>query len=111
YLSSYSRLYSSAAHVDLNSFPTRRSSDLGWQNNHKHKTHNHHRYAYCMDYFQHQVGVWCRAELKCPHVLACTVGLRPPREHLTRSEEHTSELQSRFDLVCRLLLEKKNNNN
>src|SRR5438067_4973768 len=24
----------------------------------------------------------------------------------TRSEEHTSELQSRFDLVCRLLLEK-----
>src|SRR3712207_7671451 len=30
-------------------------------------------------------------------------------EHL-RSEEHTSELQSRQYLVCRLLLEKKNNN-
>src|SRR5207249_5758827 len=30
---------------------------------------------------------------------------RGPR---SRSEEHTSELQSRFDLVCRLLLEKKN---
>src|SRR5207249_11360243 len=29
------------------------------------------------------------------------------REHRPRSEEHTSELQSRFDLVCRLLLEKK----
>src|SRR5699024_12635887 len=28
---------------------------------------------------------------------------------LGRSEEHTSELQSRFDLVCRLLLEKKKN--
>src|SRR5207249_10954061 len=28
------------------------------------------------------------------------------RQH-QRSEEHTSELQSRFDLVCRLLLEKK----
>src|SRR5699024_12186749 len=27
-----------------------------------------------------------------------------------RSEEHTSELQSRFDLVCRLLLEKKREN-
>src|SRR5699024_11369570 len=27
--------------------------------------------------------------------------------YLNRSEEHTSELQSRFDLVCRLLLEKK----
>src|SRR5438067_2726092 len=30
-----------------------------------------------------------------------------PRPATTRSEEHTSELQSRFDLVCRLLLEKK----
>src|SRR5690625_7004868 len=29
---------------------------------------------------------------------------------LARSEEHTSELQSRGHLVCRLLLEKKNNN-
>src|SRR5699024_12625875 len=28
-----------------------------------------------------------------------------------RSEEHTSELQSRFDLVCRLLLEKKKRQN
>src|SRR5207249_9889222 len=28
-----------------------------------------------------------------------------------RSEEHTSELQSRFDLVCRLLLEKKKKQN
>src|SRR2546429_1827905 len=28
-----------------------------------------------------------------------------------RSEEHTSELQSRLHLVCRLLLEKKNSNN
>src|SRR5438874_4091843 len=28
--------------------------------------------------------------------------------HVFRSEEHTSELQSRRDLVCRLLLEKKN---
>src|SRR5438067_5938001 len=30
-----------------------------------------------------------------------------PDAVLPRSEEHTSELQSRFDLVCRLLLEKK----
>src|SRR5690606_40644760 len=29
---------------------------------------------------------------------------------ITRSEEHTSELQSRENLVCRLLLEKKNDN-
>src|SRR5215471_2699939 len=32
---------------------------------------------------------------------------RPPQRR--RSEEHTSELQSRRDLVCRLLLEKKKN--
>src|SRR2546428_9193284 len=31
----------------------------------------------------------------------------PGPDHRLRSEEHTSELQSRSDLVCRLLLEKK----
>src|SRR5438067_8638983 len=36
--------------------------------------------------------------------LKATVNVLGP---LARSEEHTSELQSRFDLVCRLLLEKK----
>src|SRR5437868_12921219 len=54
-------------------------------------------------------------------VVKCGVGDSPRRflhagfarknrrgESPTRSEEHTSELQSRFDLVCRLLLEKKN---
>src|SRR5207249_8991632 len=34
-----------------------------------------------------------------------------PGAAVSRSEEHTSELQSRFDLVCRLLLEKKKNIN
>src|SRR2546421_8053473 len=34
-------------------------------------------------------------------------GARKPRSSSSRSEEHTSELQSRSDLVCRLLLEKK----
>src|SRR2546429_1924781 len=33
--------------------------------------------------------------------------LRPARRWRIRSEEHTSELQSRLHLVCRLLLEKK----
>src|SRR5436190_14589509 len=48
---------------------------------------------------------------------SCVAGIRPggdlgvegDRDHLLRSEEHTSELQSHSDLVCRLLLEKKNN--
>src|SRR5699024_11230813 len=33
--------------------------------------------------------------------------VNPSSSRRFRSEEHTSELQSRFDLVCRLLLEKK----
>src|SRR5437667_550540 len=38
------------------------------------------------------------------------IGLREvPLDRLGRSEEHTSELQSHHDLVCRLLLEKKKN--
>src|SRR5260221_10827870 len=41
-------------------------------------------------------------------VAAKTVSLIGLREKL-RSEEHTSELQSHSDLVCRLLLEKKKN--
>src|SRR5205809_4212570 len=36
---------------------------------------------------------------------------RHPSHGLGRSEEHTSELQSRLQLVCRLLLEKKKRNN
>src|SRR2546422_8531685 len=35
---------------------------------------------------------------------------RSPRTRSSRSEEHTSELQSRLHLVCRLLLEKKKKN-
>src|SRR5437773_5278713 len=50
-------------------------------------------------------------------VLECWFDGRPIREEylivdrgmLARSEEHTSELQSHHDLVCRLLLEKKKN--
>src|SRR5690349_24993907 len=38
-------------------------------------------------------------------------GQFPPTRAPSRSEEHTSELQSRRDLVCRLLLEKKKKKN
>src|SRR5438309_5239308 len=38
-------------------------------------------------------------------------GARRHRHRVRRSEEHTSELQSQFHLVCRLLLEKKKKNN
>src|SRR3989442_8979473 len=52
----------------------------------------------------------------CSNAVAIASGLptssrsavaRPPEAIATRSEEHTSELQSRPHLVCRLLLEKK----
>src|SRR5207247_6294757 len=48
-----------------------------------------------------------------PLILRIRAGIqnieRLDRLRLPRSEEHTSELQSRVDLVCRVLLEKKNN--
>src|SRR6266568_8916772 len=49
---------------------------------------------------------WCPPSSGSASRPAGCPGRRPP----TRSEEHTSELQSQFHLVCRLLLEKKNNN-
>src|SRR5699024_12843083 len=42
-----------------------------------------------------------------PEPFSQQVADKMPRRDRARSEEHTSELQSRFDLVCRLLLEKK----
>src|SRR5699024_12459539 len=49
--------------------------------------------------------------INCCGVSTCTILPSFIKQTLSpkamRSEEHTSELQSRFDLVCRLLLEKK----
>src|SRR5205809_3298815 len=74
---------SSGDHRDLHSFPTRRSSDLD------ESIRRHHTAE------QHQCGN-LSAERRRYHA-----------EVSARSEEHTSELQSRLHLVCRLLLEKK----
>src|SRR5436309_10806388 len=41
------------------------------------------------------------------NILAADKLMASPKLYATRSEEHTSELQSRENLVCRLLLEKK----
>src|SRR5438874_13289136 len=46
--------------------------------------------------------LWFQEESDGTHLM-CACG----RQGFYRSEEHTSELQSRRDLVCRLLLEKK----
>src|SRR5437660_6930470 len=42
-----------------------------------------------------------------PATTCAATSTPPPWPAMTRSEEHTSELQSRGHLVCRLLLEKK----
>src|SRR5699024_12679782 len=42
-----------------------------------------------------------------PEITGDSIRKPMPFRRVFRSEEHTSELQSRFDLVCRLLLEKK----
>src|SRR2546429_6841343 len=48
------------------------------------------------------VGVWAVSQSQCGWSSSQT-------SYRSRSEEHTSELQSRLHLVCRLLLEKKKN--
>src|SRR5437667_6029824 len=52
-----------------------------------------------------------REPRRLPPVAHRTIGIGDERRGaaVARSEEHTSELQSHHDLVCRLLLEKKKN--
>src|SRR5439155_9927545 len=86
----------SAHHRDLHSFPTRRSSDL---------LHASFAHEHCK---RRPEFADKGAHLRIVHV----IGNRGDREgSLRRSEEHTSELQSRGHLVCRLLLEKKKKKN
>src|SRR5690606_40081448 len=56
------------------------------------------------------VAVLAEAGARPEHLVRLTWYVTDKREYLARSEEHTSELQSREKLVCRLLLEKKNEN-
>src|SRR5450432_1741325 len=51
--------------------------------------------------------IWLGCRSCGPCWTRCPVGPRGPAAAPARSEEHTSELQSRSELVCRLLLEKK----
>src|SRR5690349_23924328 len=88
----------SGDHRDLHSFPTRRSSDLG------------PCLAMLTAMMTSAVIPWgSKVEL-----FGRTIALQIADINIgilyvfgVRSEEHTSELQSRRDLVCRLLLEKK----
>src|SRR5688572_31691606 len=62
----------------------------------------------------------CRGRVQCKPSASCLIASGPPCSRAIlrsqagscalRSEEHTSELQSQSNLVCRLLLEKKKKN-
>src|SRR5690625_7951089 len=83
----------------LPSFPTRRSSDL-------HSAAADHRRcgAPARPGRPDRPG---RGRYRLPAVVTVAGAVRDRLAAATRSEEHTSELQSRGHLVCRLLLEKK----
>src|SRR5436305_9501747 len=86
--------YSYANHRDLHSFPTRRSSDL--------ETHRPPTTAM-------PSGWRNSAPAPVPSAIGSVPNTAAKVVIMIRSEEHTSELQSRPHLVCRLLLEKKKN--
>src|SRR5688572_31110514 len=89
--------YCSADHRDLHSFPTRRSSDL---------TKPSIRSVHLTMTTRRSGGaVFSRAAFARFAALAFFSTSFGSRR--SRSEEHTSELQSQSNLVCRLLLEKK----
>src|SRR5207248_10573028 len=101
---------SSHPHRHLHSFPTRRSSDLYAKYT--------GRLGVCLATSGpgaiHLLNGLYDAKMDGAPVVAITgqtyhdlIGTRYQQEVDLRSEEHTSELQSPYDLVCRLLLEKK----
>src|SRR5205807_9261485 len=82
--------YCSLDHRDLHSFPTRRSSDL---------------IGGCILVFRGRIPTGEQNEI---NIFGTGSASNPTAQIQTvRSEEHTSELQSPCNLVCRLLLEKK----
>src|SRR5690349_23979074 len=67
-----------------------------------------------VDYYGTEVPLQQLAGMNVPEARLLVIQPYDKNAMKARSEEHTSELQSRRDLVCRLLLEKKkkkNNNN
>src|SRR5699024_12144755 len=53
------------------------------------------------------IPCWTAASSAGSHPAVVSWSVKATPDSPARSEEHTSELQSRFELVCRLLLEKK----
>src|SRR5690606_41323508 len=89
-------------HRDLPSFPTRRSSDLGSSGSEPPGGSS----LGGSSAGGSSAGGWTSAGAGGSPMSPCSRS-RSEKPALARSEEHTSELQSRENLVCRLLLEKK----
>src|SRR5690606_41707241 len=92
----------------LLSFPTRRSSDLGCIYCFARPTHSYLGLSPGLDfetrlYAKVNAAELLRRELASASYIADAIALGVNTD---RSEEHTSELQSRENIVCRLLLEK-----
>src|SRR5207249_7128967 len=99
--------YTSLPHTVLHSFPTRRSSDLRFQNNLLTST-TVVDIAMTLAARSGKFPLSVALVMVAPSPVATSSCLpKWTYSETMRSEEHTSELQSRFDLVCRLLLEKK----
>src|SRR3712207_8432231 len=90
----YTTLFRSAGWSELEGIANRTDYDLK-----KHQEYSGEN----LSYFDQATG-----ESYVPYVVEPAVGPDRVMLALLRSEEHTSELQSRQYLVCRLLLEKKN---
>src|SRR5690606_39813657 len=102
-------VYTPVDHRDLHSFPTRRSSDL-LRSDTGHDVLRTRPGLRCSGGGAGDSHVSTRSVRTPSGPLPLLVGwsINAQSGRKTRSEEHTSELQSRENLVCRLLLEKKN---
>src|SRR5688572_32360322 len=99
-------LYCSAAHRSLPSFPTRRSSDLPGARIAPVIVWEQVRLA-IRDGSAYSDDALLEAERRVFALGVFATARVTAGEPDERSEEHTSELQSQSNLVCRLLLEKK----
>src|SRR5207249_10378023 len=95
----------SDSNCGVHSFPTRRSSDLVALRLHPDQVELRISRAQSLALLGRYDSAAAELGVARDTVRVRAVSHASP---VLRSEEHTSELQSRFDLVCRLLLEKKN---
>src|SRR5947209_13745061 len=96
---------------DLHSFPTRRSSDLSkldWKRfcgGAPEQPFTPEKFVWWRFFWDFGGGILTDLLTHWIDVIQWYMGQAAPKTASTRSEEHTSELQSRQYLVCRLLLE------